>query len=273
MMFEPASAKWIRLACSAVAIGALHVSAIAFALQAPPIPDDESQTGGAFIIELAAITASPDEERRDVALGVRSEEVAPVAASTPQQVSVATPEPVKDEPPLPEVETAEPEMAVAKPVEEPPKEETPPVEQAPSQAEDAPLVAPVAASEAAAPQAIENAEKKSDTPRGENTGLSKHDRRANENWQRDLVVHLNRHKRYPWQARSSGHRGIVNVAFVIHRDGSVHEPSIAKTSGHAMLDQAAIEMLQRASPLPVPPESIGGDAISLVVPVNFRWRD
>lgn len=83
---------------------------------------------------------------------------------------------------------------------------------------------------------------------------------------------FNRHKRYPSNANEQRQRGTVAVAFAMDRDGRVLRSSIAKTSGFELLDQAALDMLARASPLPTPPVSVPGNEIELVVPVNFCWR-
>lgn len=262
----------LRWALSIAFVGAVHGGAVAWALRGPPEDISDSQTGGAFIIELAAITASVDEERRDVAVGKKSEEVAPVAASAPQMASSG--EPLPDElPSLPEVREPPPEDAIAKkPEDKPPDEEKPP-EVSAAQAKETPAVAPVMASEAAAPQKIENATQVSDQPSGQNSGLSQVDRQAIENWQRDLVVHMNRHKRYPESARAARHHGVVSVSFAMNREGRVIRASIVRSGGYETLDVAAIELFNRASPLPAPPASIAGETIEFVVPVNYRWKD
>jgi len=271
MTFESAASAFGRQALSGVVVAAVHWIAIAWVIQEPAIPEEESQTGGAFVIELAAVTASPDEERRDIAVGENSEEVAPVVASAAKQAAAAAPEKVDDDPPVPEVNQSPPEDAVPKPPEKVVKETEP--EQHQAQARKAASVAPVSASEAAAPERIENADKVSDKPTGQNEGLSRIDRRAIANWQRDLVVHLSRYKRYPLKARQARQHGVVNIAFTMNREGRILHATVARSSGHEPLDRAAIELLSKASPLPLPPESMPGSTIELIVPVNYRWRD
>jgi protein TonB len=266
---------WTRFTRWALAFGfvaAVHGGALAIAMRPEPIEDWESQTGGAFIVELSPITASPDEETRDVAVGEKSEDVAPVAAAAPQTASVVEPTPV-DDPIVPETTEPPPEDAIAKrPEEEKPPEEKPP-EETPKQAEDAPAMAPVAASEAAAPQKIENATEKSDVTKGQNVGLTRADRRAIENWQRDLVVHINKKKRYPQTARDQRQQGIVTVAFTMNRQGQLVSASVAKGTGYAPLDEAALDMLRRASPLPSPPDAMEGETFEFMIPVRFRWKN
>jgi protein TonB len=89
-------------------------------------------------------------------------------------------------------------------------------------------------------------------------------------WQNSVVLHLNRHKRYPAEARQQEMQGVVRVRFVMDRSGQLTASEIAKTSGYAALDQEALELLKRASPLPRPPPAIDGETIELVVPIQFR---
>lgn len=57
----------------------------------------------------------------------------------------------------------------------------------------------------------------------------------------------------------------------MNRDGHVLSSSLVRTSGFADLDQAALDTLRRADPLPaIPPER--SDEVELVVPVEFYLR-
>ena len=73
------------------------------------------------------------------------------------------------------------------------------------------------------------------------------------NWRAALLAQLNRAKRYPSEARSRREEGTVRLTFSIDRSGRVTGYQIAGSSGSATLDQEALSMLQRASPLPAPP--------------------
>jgi len=272
LQLESTSSRVVRWTLAISLVVAIHGGALAWAFRAEPVDDWESQTGGAFIVELSAITASPDEETRDIAVGEKSYEVAAVAGSAPQVASVAEPEP--DEKPLaPETKEPPPEDALVLRPEKPPEDEPKPEEQTAAQAKDAPSVAPVEAREAAAPQKIESATETSDKPKGQNVGFSTFDRAAIQNWQKDLIVHINRSKRYPEKARDARQHGVVTVAFAMDREGKVMRTAIVKGSGHDALDQAAMEMLHRANPLPIPPAAMAGEMFEFAVPVRFRWRD
>jgi protein TonB len=88
----------------------------------------------------------------------------------------------------------------------------------------------------------------------------------------ELAAWLERHKRYPSQARKMGQEGIVRVRFVIDRTGKVLSHRIESSSGHTALDNAASELLRRASPMPAIPASMGQSRLEIVVPIAYRLR-
>jgi protein TonB len=62
------------------------------------------------------------------------------------------------------------------------------------------------------------------------------------------------------------------VRFTIDRQGNVLSSALEESSGHDTLDQAAVELPRRASPLPPPPSAVARDRMELVVPVRFAIR-
>lgn len=85
-------------------------------------------------------------------------------------------------------------------------------------------------------------------------------------WKSELMAQLNRYKRYP---SGSSSNGTATVAFSITRAGEVTSARLAHSSGDNALDQEAVSLPRRASPLPKPPEGVGSGAIALTVPVHF----
>lgn len=84
-------------------------------------------------------------------------------------------------------------------------------------------------------------------------------------WKGELMAHLNRYKRYP----PGGGAGASSVAFTINRSGEVLSARLIGSSGDGALDEEAVALVRRASPVPVPPPEFGGGSITLTVPIRF----
>ncbi|MGE0483220.1 MAG: energy transducer TonB [Gammaproteobacteria bacterium] len=95
------------------------------------------------------------------------------------------------------------------------------------------------------------------------------DPRAARDYFRALMAWLARHKAYPVAAKQRKHQGVVTLAFTIARDGRVQSARVERGSGHAELDQAALDMLAAASPVPAIPDALGRDTLSLAIPIEF----
>jgi protein TonB len=80
---------------------------------------------------------------------------------------------------------------------------------------------------------------------------------------------LNAHKVYPAHLKKAKIEGTVTLAFTINRQGEVIASSVQKSSGQPALDQAAMEMVKNASPLPSIPTWMNRDTLSLSVPVEY----
>jgi protein TonB len=91
-------------------------------------------------------------------------------------------------------------------------------------------------------------------------------------WESLLVAHIERFKRYPAEARARGAQGFVQLAFTIDREGWVRASRVVRSSGSAELDQESLEMLNRAQPMPPPPDRVPASELSFVVPVRFNIR-
>lgn len=87
-----------------------------------------------------------------------------------------------------------------------------------------------------------------------------------------LLAHLERNKRYPRLARSQRQEGVPYLRFVATRDGRVLSSRIERSSGHASLDEEALDLLQRAQPLPAFTADMVEETIDVVVPIEFFLR-
>jgi len=85
-----------------------------------------------------------------------------------------------------------------------------------------------------------------------------------------LLAAIERHKFYPSRARRRGIEGQARVGFRIAADGHIEQVELVVGSGVALLDQAAMQTLQRLGRVaPLPPE-LGMRHWDLVVPIDFR---
>lgn len=91
-------------------------------------------------------------------------------------------------------------------------------------------------------------------------------------WQGVLQHHLDRYKRYPADAQRKGQQGTPHIVFTMCRDGRVLEAHVLQTSGFSALDQAGMDMVRGAEPLPGFPQGQSGDTLSVVVPVEFSLK-
>lgn len=89
-------------------------------------------------------------------------------------------------------------------------------------------------------------------------------------WQNLLLGHLQRYKRYPRQARRLRQEGVSYVYLVVDRSGNVLSWRTERSSGHSVLDEEALAVVQRASPVPAPPADTAGDTVQVLVPIEFH---
>ena len=84
-----------------------------------------------------------------------------------------------------------------------------------------------------------------------------------------LLAWLQHHKRYPRRAQSRHQEGVVRLFIAVNRDGEVLEGRIEAGARYRLLDQAALDLLERAAPLPPIPDDIPGERLEIIVPVHF----
>lgn len=84
-----------------------------------------------------------------------------------------------------------------------------------------------------------------------------------------LSDRVSRHRRYPEMAIQLGMEGDVEVAVLLRPDGALAAaPTVAESSGHDLLDEEALRIVQRASPFP--PLTGHREPVRLRVPVHFH---
>ena len=82
-----------------------------------------------------------------------------------------------------------------------------------------------------------------------------------------------RYKRYPLAARDNGWEGDVVVHLEVSANGELGELKLKKSSGHAVLDEQALEMFRLASPQVPLPAALRGRAFSFDVRAVYSLKD
>jgi len=83
-----------------------------------------------------------------------------------------------------------------------------------------------------------------------------------------------RHRRYPPAALQQRLEGVVKVRLVVDRRGRlVGNPTVAKSSGHRVLDEEALRMVRVAAPFRPLPEDADKDTMVFVIPMDFSIPD
>lgn len=250
-------ATWAMWGFAFVLAAALHgggfLAAIAD-MQAAAAEDEM----GAPAIEVGIELASPQTERSDLPPGPESE----ASTASTAQVEQKQVEEQSDRPKDTPVESEDPDRVVSTaPTEKPKEEAETPATQASTASEES------AASEATAPPVIDKAPE-APTSRAPVQGTGASASRVKATWQRQLVAHLDRKKRYPPGAKRQAHE--VHISFTIDRTGHVVSTNIVKSSGDSSFDEAALDMMKRADPVPQPPALVADDGLTFTVPVIFR---
>ncbi|MBX3302863.1 MAG: energy transducer TonB [Nitrospira sp.] len=93
---------------------------------------------------------------------------------------------------------------------------------------------------------------------------------ADYGWLRDLLwKRIEELKRYPTLARANHWEGKVVVQAVIKADGTVGALSVAESSGHALLDEEALVVMKKASPLRLK-HQLETSQITILIPISYR---
>ena len=86
----------------------------------------------------------------------------------------------------------------------------------------------------------------------------------------EAVAHLDKHKRYPAERSQKGAE--ILVSFALDRMGHVLSASIVKGSGDTAFDEAALAMVRKSDPVPMPPPRVADEGLNFTLPVIFRVK-
>ena len=215
---------------------------------------------GAMTVELAPEPVAPEAPLSTELVARVQHKVSSLPAPEPESA-------IEPPPKLPLIEKAEAIVAPkAKPLEEKPQ----PVEESDLQEEvvqEEVVQENVAQEEAAVPDVSTPLVELAAAPM--DSALSALPSEATATWQSVLLGHLEKHKRYPRQARRRGQEAIVHIHITLGRDGTVLDYRLIQPSVYATLNRETLALIARAQPLPPPPAEVEGDTVEFVVPVVF----
>jgi periplasmic protein TonB len=194
----------------------------------------EAEPFGVIAIELAPVPVAPLEEENPI--------VEPVQTEVPVEQALEKPVEPIDQAPEPDVVLeAQPEQ---------PK----------------PTEMQVIPQEYVAPHDV--TEEHAAIPAAPTQGMADANARALARWRDEIRNVIERNKR----SINISRRGLTQVAFSVDRAGRVVGTRVVSSSGSAALDEAAVDIIKRASQFPPPPAALPGDQISISVPISFAHK-
>ena len=229
----------------------LHAAAIAMLLSIGTSASSD-QSYGAMALEVGIDDAAPSSDASEMAADASDAPVTTAAAAAAEAVST------REEAALPHPQSAEADQQITQ---QPPEQEEQPKreETRPAAATPATVAGAVAPSRAAEREDVQSVARA--------IGSNVEAQRARAAWRRGLVAHIERQKRHPaGVARSTD----IVVSFRIDHRGRLIALEIAKGSGDARYDQAALDMVRRADPMPPPPAEVPDEKLRFRIPISFR---
>ena len=250
----PSRRLWILAACVALA---LHLGGAALAVtHLKPRDDDEGL--GANTDEFAVEMVSPKVEDDSLPPGPDTDAMQASQQQVEQKAELKQTDLPQEKP----TETDEADRAVAPNKTDKPQEEDPKV--AAVQTEAAPEQQ---ASEATSRQTLDPDAPNADLAKAPNPhGLGKDRKKLTADWGRKISATFELHKRYPPNRNKAT---TVKVAIVLNRRGNVVSADVVQSSGDALFDKAAIDMIHRSDPVPLPPAGLTDEQYSFNLDVNF----
>jgi len=202
-------------------------------------------------------TAAKLEPALKIELQPPKPEPPPPPPEPPKPKEIPKPQPVLPKKPLPEP----PPVKTPEHIPEPPRIETPPppppavITVAPKAEEPPPkYVAPPPPPEPPKP-----------------VGPTPQDIEAARNGYGSLLAReFAKHKQYPRIAQVRSWQGTTRVQLELDASGNIISISVSESSGHEILDQQALEMVKKVSPLPLPPDVLRNKPLTIFVPIPFR---
>jgi periplasmic protein TonB len=250
---HPDTGRGIWVAAAAVAVS-LHVAFAVLAyvwMERGQESDDLGAPGIAIGLELN----SPQKQPTDLPPGPDTEASAASPAVAEQKAEVKEAD-LKEMP----IESELPDRQMKIDKNPKPNDESPDVKVDTRASEES------AAQEAtAAPSLPDASEAQKSTTIDPGAGASRE--RARVTWQKELLAHFDKHKKYPDRRQKAVQ---IVLLLALDRLGQVLSVDIVESSGDEAFDEAARAMVKRANPVPRPPALVADEGLSFTLPVVFR---
>jgi len=91
-------------------------------------------------------------------------------------------------------------------------------------------------------------------------------------WMRAVSERVRQFFYYPEDALAVHKTGVAILHFGVRRNGQIDRLEIARSSGDPELDQAALDIMRKAQPLPPIPERMHTERVDGQLPINFGVR-
>jgi TonB family protein len=254
---EPGSFRplWIFAALGALA---LHLGGAALAVAHLQTGDDDDALG-APAIEVGIELTSPHVDPIDLPPGPDLDAQMYSPQLPDQKAEVKETDLPKDTP----TEAADPDRIVTQTESRKPQEDDPKVAAVQTTASPESV-----AQEATATPNLEG--RLDETTRAPKQGVGKSVELAKVTWEKKLMAHLKKRLVYPdgTKAKEGKVQVVLNVDF--DRLGHVVSVSVAEGSGLQVYDEAALKMVRRSDPVPMPPPAVADLGLSRTLPVLFN---
>ena len=96
------------------------------------------------------------------------------------------------------------------------------------------------------------------------------ERTLRDQYQQIISARIKQFEEYPAVAKRRRWEGTTVVQLRLSPEGKVTDISVVGKCGHEILDEAAVNMIRKALPLPAPPEGLRGRDQTVLVPIKFK---
>ncbi|MCP3399214.1 MULTISPECIES: TonB family protein [unclassified Bradyrhizobium] len=260
MSDEPRPSRKLWILAAVAALG-LHLGGAALAL-AHLRTDDDDDGLGAIGAEFAVEMASPKAPETDLPPGPDSEAMQEQQALPEQKAETKETELPKDQ----SQEVEDPDRVVTENNAKKPTEDEPKI-----QAIETPAAEASPKSVATARQTLDEDAREAEKALAPVIGIGKDILRITADWNRKISAHLSAHKVNPEGKVPSNQT--AKVSFALNRRGNVISVDVIESSGDAAYDAAAISMVHKSDPFPIPPAGLTDDRFERTVEIMFKPPD